>query len=127
MLNLTINDKVYSFNFGIGFVRKINARNTQTVNGIKKDVGLQFAIAAVMDRELLEVIDILLVANESADGEKVTKKQLDAYIDDESTDVNALCDEILDFFEHSNATKQTLANVQAMIEAQKAKAASEQN
>lgn len=126
MLNLTIKDKVYSFNFGIGFVRKVNARNTQTINGIKKDVGLQFAIAAVIDRDLLDVVELLQIANETAEGEKVTKKLLDAYIDDESTDVDALCDEILDFFAHSNAVKPTLVKVQELIAAQKEKAESEQ-
>lgn len=121
MLNLTIKDKVYSFNFGIGFVRKVNARNTQTINGIKKDVGLQFAIAAVIDRDLLDVVELLQIANETAEGEKVTKKLLDAYIDDESTDVDALCAEILDFFEHSNAVKPTLVKVKELIAAQQEK------
>jgi hypothetical protein len=121
MFEITINDKVYSFNFGIGFVREINKRNTQTVNGIKKDVGLQFAIASVIDRDLLDVLDILLVANRTAGGEKLTMKELEAYIDDESTDIDALCDEILDFFEHTNAVKPTLAKVKELIAAQQEK------
>lgn len=125
MFEIIINEKVYSFNFGIGFVREINKRNTQTVNGIKKDVGLQFAIASVIDRDLLDVLDILLVANRCA-GEKLTMKELEAYIDDESTDIDALCTKILDFFEHSNAVKPTLAKVRELIAAQAEKAKAEQ-
>lgn len=121
MFEITINDKVYSFSFGIGFVREINKRNTQTVNGITKDVGLQFAIASVIDRDLLDIVDILLVANKAAGGERISSKTLDAYIDDESTDVDALCAEILDFFEHSNAVKPTLVKVKELIAAQQEK------
>lgn len=122
MLNLTIKDKVYSFNFGVGFVRKISPRETEVVNGRKVEVGVQYAIAAAIDRDVLALVDVLLIANEMTDGEKVTKKLLDFYFDEECTDLDALCDEILDFFEHTNATKKAFKNVQELLAAQKAKA-----
>lgn len=122
MLNLTIKDKVYSFSFGVGFVRKISPRETEVVNGRKVEVGVQYAIAAAIDRDVLALIDVLLIANEMTDGEKVTKKLLDFYFDEECTDLDALCDEILDFFEHTNATKKAYKNVQELLAAQKAKA-----
>ena len=122
MLNLTIKDKVYSFNFGVGFVRKISPRETEVVNGRKVEVGVQYAIAAAIDRDVLALVDVLLIANEMTDGEKVTKKLLDFYFDEECTDLDALCDEILDFFEHTNATKKAYKNVQELLAAQKAKA-----
>ena len=52
---------------------------------------------------------------------KVTKKQLDYYFDEECTDLDAMCDEILDFFEHTNATKKAFKNVQDLLAQQKAK------
>lgn len=122
MLNLTIKDKVYSFSFGVGFVRKISPRETEVVNGRKVEVGVQYAIAAAIDRDVLALVDVLLIANEMTDGEKVTKKLLDFYFDEECTDLDALCDEILDFFEHTNATKKAYKNVQELLAAQKAKA-----
>lgn len=122
MLNLTIKDKVYPFSFGVGFVRKISPRETEVVNGRKVEVGVQFAIAAAIDRDVLALVDVLLIANEMTDGEKVTKKLLDFYFDEECTDLDALCDEILDFFEHTNATKKAYKNVQELLAAQKAKA-----
>ena len=122
MLNLTIKDKVYSFNFGVGFVRRISPRETEVVNGRKVEVGVQYAIAAAIDRDVLALVDVLQIANEMTDGEKVTKKLLDFYFDEECTDLDALCDEILDFFEHTNATKKAFKNVQELLAAQKAKA-----
>lgn len=122
MLNLTIKDKVYSFSFGVGFVRKISPRETEVVNGRKVEVGVQYAIAAAIDRDVLALVDVLLIANEMTDGEKVTKKLLDFYFDEECTDLDALCDEILDFFEHTNATKKAFKNVQELLAEQKAKA-----
>ena len=121
MINLTIKDKVYPFSFGVGFARKISPREIEVVNGRKVEVGIQYAIAAAMDRDVLQLVEVLFIANEMADGEKVTKKLLDYYFDEECTDIDALCEEILDFFEHTNATKKAYKNVQDLLAQQKAK------
>lgn len=119
MLNLTIKDKVYSFNFGVGFVRKISPREKAVVDGKNVDMGAHWAIAATIDRDVLALIEVLLIANEFADGEKVTRKLLDVYFDEECADLDALCDEILDFFERTNATKKAFRNVREMLAKQK--------
>lgn len=115
MFNLEINNNVYSFNFSIGFVRKINAQTVQMQNGIKKEVGLQMAVAGVMDRDPIDICNVLLAANEVAPGAKVTRTMLDNYLDDESTDIDTLCDEIVSFFENSNATKRAVAKIREIL------------
>ena len=125
MFELTINDKVYGFNFGVGFVREVNKRNTQLINGIKKDVGLQYAIAAILDKDILETVELLLIANNGC-APRVSRALLDEYFDNQCEDIDAIFEELLDFFANSNATKQMLANVQKLIEEQKAKTEAEQ-
>lgn len=120
MFEITINDKVYSFNFGIGFVREINKRTVQTANGIRKEVGLQYAIAGIIDRDVIDIVDVLLAANKIAGGNRLTSKMLEVYMDDESTDIETLCEDILGFFDQSNATKATLAKMQKLMDEMKA-------
>ena len=49
MFELTINDKVFSFNFGIGFVREINKTVQVEQYGVKEDAGLTMALTRVYD------------------------------------------------------------------------------
>ena len=122
MFELTIKDKVYQFRFGMGFVREIDkTRQQKADNGITQNVGLQYAIAALIDEDLVEVVNILEIANRT-EKDRVSKPLLDEYIEDENTDCEALCKEILDFFEKGNCTKKKTAAVMALVEAERAKA-----
>ncbi len=124
MFELTIKGNVYRFNFGIGFVREINKKRTRTVEGQTQECGLQFAVASLMDEDPIELINILDMANKG-ENPRVTRDLLDAYIDDENTDIDALFKDVLDFFEHHNATKKTTAAVKQAVKEQTAKASNQ--
>lgn len=124
MLELTINDTVYGFSFGMGFMREINKRVGTPVDGlpdVKKNIGLQYMVAGIMDGDLEALVDVLDVANKGH-LPRVNRAQLDNYIDDEGTDIDALFAEVLDFLKKTNATKKTVQNLEAAIEQQRAKA-----
>ena len=84
-------------------------------------MGLQFAIAALIDEDPIEIVNILDIANKT-EKPRVTRALLDEYIEDENTDFEGLCKEILDFFEKGNCTKKKTAAVLALVEAERAKA-----
>lgn len=129
MFELTINGNVYPFNFGMGFMREVNKKISTPVEGlsdVKKNIGLQYMIASVIDGDLEALVDILIAAN-SGRNPRITREILDAYIDDETTDIDALFAEVLDFLKRANATKKTVANLEAALEEQKAKAKAAQN
>lgn len=122
MLELTINDVVYQFNFGMGFLREVNKKVSTPVDGLKdvnKNIGLQYMVAGVIDGDLEALVDILEVANKGQNP-RITRAALDAYIDNEDTDIDALFDEVLDFLKSANATKKTVAGLLEAIEKQKA-------
>lgn len=124
MFELTINETVYQFKFGLGFVREINQRIQKPIDGMpdeKQNVGLQFAVASLIDEDPVALVDILDTANKT-ERPRVTKNMLDAYIEDEDTDIEALFKEVLDFLSRANATKKTALAVLEMVEAEKAKA-----
>lgn len=124
MFELTINDQVYQFKFGLGFMREINKQVRKPIEGMPgemQDVGLQFAVASLIDEDPVALVDVLDIANKT-EKPRVTKAALDAYIEDESTDIDALFKEVLDFLCKANATKKIALAVMNMVEAEKAKA-----
>lgn len=120
MFELTINGQVYQFNFGIGFVREINKKKqAKAENGAVQDVGLNYYIATLYDEDPIALVDILDIANKT-EKPRVTRKDLDAFIDDRDTDISQVCKDILDFFEENNATKKATQNVKEFVEKQRA-------
>jgi predicted SPOUT superfamily RNA methylase MTH1 len=125
MFELTIKGKIYQFRFGIGFVREIDkTKKEKTESGAEVNVGLQYAVAALIDEDPVALVDILFIANKTEDKKaRVTKEQIEDYIDYEVEDLEGLFKEVLDFFEKSNATKKKTAAILKLVEEENAKAA----
>lgn len=109
MFELTIQEQVYQFKFGIGFVKEINKTVAKPVDGIpgeKEEVGLRYSIAKIMDGDVLELIRILVLANKGFEP-RITEKVLETYIDDELEDIDTLFNSVMDFLKKANATRRT--------------------
>lgn len=109
MFELTIQEQVYQFKFGIGFVKEINKTVAKPVDGLpgeKEEVGLRYSIAKIMDGDVLELIRILVLANKGFEP-RITEKVLETYIDDELEDIDTLFNSVMDFLEKANATRRT--------------------
>lgn len=130
MFELTIAGKVYQFKFGMGFMREVNKKVSQSVDGApkdyKKNVGLNYAIAGIIDGDVEELVDVLFAANKGYDP-RVTKELLDDYIDDGCEDIDKLFEDVLDFLKKANATKKAVANLMKMVEEEKVKMEAEKN
>lgn len=125
MFELTVNGVVYQFLFGMGFMREINKTVVAKVdNGSNatKNMGLQYAVAGVVDGDLEALVDILDVANKGQNP-RITRNALDSYIEDESTDIDKLFTDVLYFLGKANATKKTTALILEAVEAEKQKRA----
>jgi len=119
MMELEIKGKVYQFNFGMGFLREINKTVNAPMNGLnaKKNMGLKYMVAGLMDGEPDTLVEVLEAANKGQ-SPRVTRDLLDTYIDDENTDLDALFAEVLDFLKRTNATKKAVADLEKMMEDQ---------
>lgn len=120
MFELIINDVVYQFHFGMGFMREINKKVGTPVDGlpdVKKNIGLQYYIAGIIDNDLEALVTVLEVANKNQKP-RITPAVLDSYIDDPDTDVDELFESVLDFLKNANATKKTVANLMNLVEQQ---------
>lgn len=123
MFELTIKGVVYQFNFGMGFLRRINKLLGTPVDGIpdaKKNVGLRFKLAGLFDGDLEDLTEILLTAN-VGQTPRLSAENLDYYIDNECEDIDALFAEVIDFLKNVNATRKTMNELQEMADQEKAK------
>lgn len=120
MMELTINEQIYGFNFGVGFLKEINKKVTMPDESIPKkmkEVGLKYYVAEMLDGDVLALIEILKTANVGTEP-RVTEKMLSDYIDDESTDLDGLFEEVQDFLSKANATKKDFRKIQKAYEEQ---------
>ena len=120
MNELVINGEVYRFHFGFGFIRKIGGAVKVPVTGIPgvtKDAGLYLAIANVYDGDILELVHVLDVANEGQTP-RIKRAELEAWLEDESTDVEEVFKQVLDFFERANCCRKTMENVKEVARMQ---------
>lgn len=122
MFELTINNTVYQFNFGMGFMREANKRvkvPVANLPGVEKNFGLQYMVASIIDRDLEALVDALDMANKSFTP-RVTRATLDNFIDNEETDIDELFESVMGFLKSANATKKVTQELLTTIESEKA-------
>ena len=122
MMELTINEKVYQFRFGLGFLREANKTKTQKMpNGLEQETGGRILIAGVMDGDILALEDVLNIANKT-EKPRITVKELEEYLENPDTDIDGLLEETLGFLKNSNVTKRTVKSIEEAIEEYKKEA-----
>lgn len=120
-MELTINEKVYQFNFGMGFLRDVNKRVNIPVDGlpgVKENVGLRYTVGMLVANDVETLVEVLDIANKGQQP-RATKADIDSYIDDPETDIDKLFADVLDFLRTSNATRKTVREVLEAFEARK--------
>lgn len=128
MFELNINETVYQFNFGMGFLREIDPTVTKPLDdGIKgkvQNLGLRYAVGGIIDSDLDVLSSVLLLANKGCTP-RLTQKELDAHIENEDTDIDELFAAVLGFLKTANISKKITLNMLEAVEEQKAKAANQ--
>jgi hypothetical protein len=119
MFELTINEQVYQFRFGIGFFKEINKTAVRKSDGMTMEQGFQLAVAKMLDGDLTGLVDILDYGNKNQNP-RLTRKAIEDYLD-ECEDVEELVNQVLDFLEKSNSTKRITKDLREMDERQKRK------
>ena len=113
MFEIEMNGTVYKFKFGMGFLRAIEERAKMPVAnmpGQQVNVGLEMLVAHLLQFDADELVEVLFLANQGYEP-RVTRKTIDAYIDDEDTDIDALLEQVMDFLKKSNATRKKVTEL----------------
>lgn len=112
-MQLTINDKDYTFKFGLRFVRELDKQITTNNEGIEFGVGTAFKLAQLVNaKDLAALSDVLLVANQT-ETPRIKAVDLDTFIE-EHDDVEGLLKEVIAELEASNATASKVKTVREM-------------
>ncbi len=117
IFELTINEEVYQFKFGMGFVREINKTANIPVSGVpgaSQDVGLALAVTKILDEDIVTLVDVLVLANKGFTP-RVTRTIIEDYVDADSTDVDEMFNQVMDFLERANATKKVAKKMKAAL------------
>ena len=119
---IEMNGTMYAFNFGMGFLIAINSRATEKVpnSNYSVNVGAKYLMAQVMSDDVEALCDVLMTANKG-ENPRLTQKELESYIEDEATDIEALFKQVVDFFGKANATKMVYKEIQSIAEAESKK------
>lgn len=114
---LIINGTPYQFVFGVGFLKKINEKATMKVPNSNYTVktGARYVLAQVMSGDIEVLIDCLLLAN-AGQTPRLTYNDLVTFIEDESTDIDALFEQVNGFFSTANVLKGLYRELQATEE-----------
>lgn len=123
MFELTINDKVYQFKFGMGFLREVNSKYQKPIDGLpgaKENIGLQMLFTGATQGGTEYLVEILEAANKGQNP-RVTKALIDQYIDD-CEDIDKLFDDVIEGLKSANATKKVTMAIWEELEKQKAQA-----
>lgn len=117
---IEMNGTMYAFNFGMGFLKAINSRATEKVpnSNYSVNVGAKYLMAQVMSDDVEALCDVLMTANKG-ETPRLTQKELETYIEDETTDIEALFAQVVDFFGKANATKMVYKELQSLTEMEK--------
>ena len=118
MFELTIENEVYQFNAGMGFVKEINKTVQIPVDGapsVKQNAGVRYKIGQLLDGDVEALVDVLDVANKGQ-SLRATRTLLEKYIEDESTDIDKLFEDVLDFLSNANCTKKAVRELREVAE-----------
>ena len=104
-MELKINGKEYGFKFGIGFVNEMDKRaSVSATNGIKFGIGIETLVAKLKTWDVLALFDALILANKTEEP-KLSETELEAYIEDENTDIDYLFESVIEGLKQSNVTR----------------------
>lgn len=121
-MDIVINGVSYPLRFGMKFLREVDKRITVPVPnmpGVTEDAGLRYMIADIMDGSVEQLASAIFTASK-AENPTLTMPAIEAFLEDENTDIDQVFEDILNFFATANVTKKTYRN---MVEAmEKAKA-----
>ncbi|MDY3702780.1 MAG: tail assembly chaperone [Limosilactobacillus coleohominis] len=110
-MELTINDKKYTANFGVRFVRELDKSAGLNVQGASFGMGLSKALVGLKSYDPATLSDVLYFGMLST-GSHPTQVQLDKWLDNDA-DVEKLFDEVIKELNESNSVKVAAKNLKA--------------
>lgn len=111
-MNLTINGKDYTLNFGIKFIREVDKQTETVTNGIKFSTGLNPILSQLVQGSITALADIIKYAT-ITNATRPSADEIDEYIDSLSADeYDTLVENVLETIKESNAGRKAFLAVE---------------
>lgn len=114
-MEITINGKQVTLNFGILFVKKLNDLYYQSEKGIKIGFGLFTVLPNLMAQNVETLAEVIYFAAWNSKN-KPTQNEVYAYLEDENTDIEQLFTDVMEALKTSNATKSVAGKLEGAAE-----------
>lgn len=110
-MQLEINGTTFEFRFGIGFMKEIQSRYKEMASiSVAIPNGFKYVVASMLDGHIEDLFDILYTSNKT-EKPRITEKALMEYLEDESTDIESLIQEVKSFLLKANASKSLMNQI----------------
>lgn len=124
-MQLEINGTTYEFRFGIGFMKEIQSRYKEMASiSVAIPNGFKYVVASMLDGHIEDLFDILYTANKT-EKPRITEKALMEYLEDESTDIESLIEEVKVFLLQANASKNLMNQIMKALAEEQTKTETE--
>lgn len=118
-MTITINGKEVELNFGVRFVRELDKHmpirmNVRGVGEQSFGMALARVVPALQTFDSAMLADVIYYAAWS-NKPRPTQEDIDSFIDDPSTDIEKLFDDVISTMKESNAVKTATKNLKAQM------------
>ena len=117
MYDIEVDGTSYPLKFGMAFLRSMDNRVLAPIEGSAgqtKGIGFRQAVVDLIDSRPDTLVEVIYTANKT-EKPKMNKHDLEAYLEDDDTDIDALFEQVLDFLEGSNVTRRATTEVRTLV------------
>lgn len=116
---IEVNGEIYQLVAGFGFLHEVNKKVTVDVpnTGKKKEVGLKFMVASIIDGDIDALADCIFYMN-VGQTPRLKKADVENYLEDVD-DIDKVFEDVINFLSQANACKKEVRPLVSTQEAEK--------
>lgn len=118
-MEIEVNGEIYQLVAGFGFLHEVNKKVTVDVpnTGKKKEVGLKFMVASIIDGDIDALADCIFCMN-VGQTPRLKKADVENYLEDVD-DIDKVFEDVINFLSQANACKKEVRPLVSTQEAEK--------
>lgn len=118
-MEIEVNGEIYQLVAGFGFLHEVNKKVTVDVpnTGKKKEVGLKFMVASIIDGDIDALADCIFYMN-VGQTPRLKKADVENYLEDVD-DIDKVFEDVINFLSQANVCKKEVRPLVSTQEAEK--------
>lgn len=115
-MEIEVNGEIYQLVAGFGFLHEVNKRVTVDVPNTKskKEVGLKFMVASIMDGDIDALVDCIFCMN-IGQTPRLNKAYIERYLEDVE-DIDKVFEDVFNFLFQANACKKEVKSLMTSMQ-----------